>query len=118
HERGVSASTHQQALAALLFLYQEVLGLELPWLGEIGRPKQLKRVPAVLTVDEVHRVLCEMDGTHRLMARLIYGSGLRLLECVRLRVKDLDLARREVVVRSGKGGKDRVTMLADSMVPD
>ena len=117
-ERRVAASTHQQALAALLFLYQEVLGVELPWLNEIARPKQLQRVPAVLTADEVHRVLSQMDGTHRLMAHMLYGSGLRLMECVSLRVKDVDLARREIVVRSGKGGKDRVTMLPAALVDD
>jgi integrase len=102
HERGLAASSHQQALAALLFLYQEVLGIELPWLSEIGRPKQAKRVPAVLSVDEVRAVLARMDGMYGLMARLIYGAGLRLMECVRLRVKDLDLARKELTVGGAK----------------
>lgn len=117
NDRGVAASSHQQALAALLFLYQQVLGVELPWLGEIGRPKKPKRLPVVLTVDEVRRVLANVDGDHALMARLIYGAGLRLMECVRLRVKDVDLARRELIVRHGKGGRDRVTMLPAALVP-
>jgi integron integrase len=110
NERNVAASTHQQALAALLFLYGEVLQVELPWLDDIGRPRKPKRLPVVLTRDEVARTLSHMVGEHRLMARLIYGAGLRLMECVRLRVKDLDLTRSELVVRSGKGGKDRVTI--------
>jgi integron integrase len=117
-ERGLAASSHQQALAALLFLYQEVLGVELPWLTEIGRPKKRKRLPVVLTVDEVRRVLANVDGVHGLMARLLYGAGLRLMECVRLRVKDVDLARRELLVRDAKGGRDRVTMLPMSLLPE
>lgn len=118
NERGVAASTHQQALAALLFLYGEVLGIDLPWLADIGRPKKPVRLPVVLTADEVARVLTHMVGEHKLMARLIYGAGLRLMECVRLRVKDIDLARGEIVVRSGKGSKDRVTMVPRALYDD
>lgn len=115
-ERDVSASTHQQALSALLFLYREVLGTELPWLGEIVRPKKPRRLPVVLSREEVHLLLAQLEGTHRLMARLLYGTGMRIMECLRLRVKDLDLRRREITVRHGKGGRDRVTMVPRSMV--
>ena len=110
-ERNVAAATHHQALSALLFLYKEVLGIDLPWLGELERPKKPKRLPVVLTVDEVRRSLAHLDGTHLLMAQLLYGTGMRLMEAVRLRVKDIDFTRSEVMVRDGKGGKDRVTML-------
>jgi integron integrase len=111
NEGNVAAATHQQALSALLFLYKEVLGVALPWLDEIGRPKKPQRLPTVLSAGEVQRLLAHLDGTHGLTARLIYGTGMRLMECVRLRVKDIDFERREIVVREGKGGKDRVTML-------
>lgn len=107
----VSASTQNQALSALLFLYREVLQQELPWMDNIQRAKRPKRLPVVLSRDEVARVLSEMDGVTWLMASLLYGSGLRLMECVRLRVQDVDFARREITVRQGKGGKDRRTML-------
>jgi len=107
----VAASTQNQARAALLFLYREVLGVELPWLTEVQQAKKPVRLPVVLTRDEVQLVLARMRGVHGLMARLLYGTGMRLMECVRLRVKDLDFATGEVVVREGKGGKDRVTML-------
>jgi len=117
-ERTVAASTHQQALSALLFLYRDVLGLELPWLGEIERPKTARRLPVVLTREEVRLVLAQLDGTSRLMARLLYGTGMRLMECIGLRVKDLELARREIVVRQGKGGRDRVTMVPQSMTAE
>ena len=116
NERDVTASTHNQALSALLFLYRDVLGVELPWLGDIGRPRRPRRLPVVLTREEVQRVLATMEGTHALMARLLYGTGMRLMECVRLRVKDLDLARGEIVVRQGKGGKDRVTVLPENLI--
>src|SRR5512134_1043840 len=112
----VAASTQNQALAAILFLYREVLGLDLPWLGEIVRAKRPRRIPTVLTVGEVERLLARMRGVTALMARLMYGSGLRISECLALRVKDVDLERREVVVRAGKGGKDRMTMLPGSLV--
>ena len=118
NERGLAASSHQQALAALLFLYQEVLGIELPWLHDIGRPKKPKRLPEVLTVDEARRVLAHLDGVHSLMARLLYGAGLRLMDCTRLRVKDVDVARRELLVRDAKGGRDRVTVLPASLLPE
>lgn len=111
----VSAATQNQALAALLFLNREVLGVELPWLDGITRAKKPPRLPVVLSVGEVSRLLAKMDGTHGLMARLIYGTGMRLLECCRLRLKDVDFERREILVRDGKGGKDRVTVLPDSL---
>ena len=107
----VAASTQNQALAALLFLYREVLTRDLPWLDDLVRAKRPAHIPVVLTRDEVRFVLSHMRGTPRLMATLLYGSGLRLLECCRLRVKDVDFGRHQIVVRSGKGDKDRVTML-------
>ncbi|MBM4243216.1 MAG: integron integrase [Deltaproteobacteria bacterium] len=110
-ERRVAASTQNQALAALLFLYRRVLGLELPWLDDLVRARGAERLPVVLSREEVRAVLSEMSGVTRLMATMLYGSGLRLLECCRLRVKDVDFGRRHIVVRRGKGDKDRVTML-------
>jgi integron integrase len=118
NEGNVSASTHQQALSALLFLYKEVLGIDLPWLENLSRPKKPKRLPVVLTVTEVKKVLAQLEGTHALMARLLYGSGMRLMECIRLRVKDVDFERHEILVREGKGNKDRVTMLPDALCAD
>jgi integron integrase len=108
----VAASTQNQALAALLFLYREVLAIELPWMTDIRRAKRPQRLPVVLTRDEVNALLGELSGARWLMAGLLYGSGLRLLECLRLRVQDVDFARHEILVRQGKGGKDRRTMLA------
>jgi len=110
-ERKVAASTQNQALAALLFLYRSVLGQELRWLDDLVRARGPERLPVVLSRDEVRAVLSSMGGVTRLMATLLYGSGLRLLECCRLRVKDVDFARRQIVVRRGKGDKDRMTML-------
>lgn len=110
-ERRVSASTQNQALAALLFLYGQVLAVELPWLDELVRAPRPDRLPVVLSRDEVRAILQRLHGTHRLMAFLLYGAGLRLLECARLRVKDLDFDAHQIVVRSGKGAKDRVTLL-------
>jgi integron integrase len=107
----VAASTQNQALTALLFLYREVLGIELPWMKNIRRAKRPERVPVVLSREEVGAVLGEMSGTPWLVASLLYGSGMRLLEGLRLRVKDLDFTRCEITVRNGKGGKDRRTML-------
>jgi integron integrase len=107
----VAASTQNQALSALLFLYREVLGHDVPWLDEIVRARRPARLPVVLTRDEVAAVIGQLRGTPRLMAILIYGAGLRLLECARLRVKDIDFARKQVIVRAGKGDKDRVTPL-------
>lgn len=108
---GVSASTQNQALAALLFLYREVLQVDLPWMENIQRAKRAERVPTVLSRDEVHRLLRELDGVYWLVGNLLYGSGLRLLECLRLRVQDLDFGRGELTVRQGKGSKDRRTVL-------
>jgi integron integrase len=117
-ERNVATSTHNQALSALLFLYGQVLGVELPWLGDIERPKRPPRRPVVLTLEEVRRVLAHLDGSNQLMGRLLYGTGMRLMECVRLRVKDLDLARSEIVVRDSKGGRDRITMVPRALRAD
>ena len=114
-EECVSASTQTQALSALLFLYRRVLGRQLGDLGEVVRARQPRRLPVVMTRDEVARVLEEMRGKERLAASLMYGTGLRLTECLRLRVQDLDFERSEIVVRDGKGGKDRVTMLPESL---
>jgi integron integrase len=113
----VSASTQNQALAALLFLYREVLGEQLPWMDNVRRAKRSERVPVVLSREEARRLLAELCGLNWLMASLLYGSGLRLMECVRLRVQDVDFARHEIVVRRGKGGKDRRTLLPASLVP-
>jgi integron integrase len=110
-ERRVAASTQNQALAALIFLYREVLGRDFPWLDGLVRARGPARLPVVLSRDEVRAVLSQMDGVPRLMATLLYGSGLRLLECCRLRVKDIDFGRHQIVVRRGKGDKDRATML-------
>ena len=103
-------------MSALLFLYRDVLEHELPWLGEIERPKKPKKVPVVLSVDEVRRLLALIEGTHGLMTQLLYGTGMRLLECLRLRVKDVDFDLHQIVVRSGKGAKDRLTVLPDSLI--
>jgi integron integrase len=107
----VSASTQNQALCALLFLYRDVLGTELPWLEGVARARTPRRLPVVLSRDEVAGVLGAMRGTPRLMATLLYGSGLRLLECCRLRLKDVDFAREQILVRAGKGDRDRRALL-------
>ena len=112
---GVAASTQNQALSALLFLYREVLRIDLPWLQEVVRAKRPRRLPVVLSTDEVRRLLAAMDGRPWLIASLLYGTGMRLMECLRLRVKDVDFARNEICVRDGKGGKDRRTMLPRSL---
>lgn len=112
----VSASTQNQALSALLFLYKEVLGTELPWLEGVTRAKRPRRLPTVLSRNEVQALLAQLDGRPWLLASLLYGAGLRLMECLRLRVKDVDFARNEVTVRNGKGGKDRRTVLPKSLV--
>ena len=112
----VAASTQNQAKSALLFLYREVLGSELPWLDNITQAKAPKRLPVVLTLGEVSALLGKLSGTHHLLASLLYGSGMRLMEGVRLRVKDIDFTRGEIVVREGKGSKDRVTMLPQAVV--
>ena len=113
----VSASTQNQALAAILFLYRDVLEIELPWLTDVVRAKRPQRLPVVLTRGEVKRVLERISGLEWLVVSLLYGTGMRLGECVQLRVKDVDLARREILVRDAKGQKDRVTMLPDTLIP-
>ena len=107
----VAASTQNQALSALLFLYKEILKKEIGWLEGVERAKKPARIPVVLTRDEVHRIFHFLQGSPRLMAELLYGSGLHLMECVRLRVKDIDFGYARIIVRDGKGSKDRVTML-------
>ena len=115
-ERNVSSSTQNQALSGLLFLYREVLEIQLPWLDGIERSKRPKRMPVVLTREEVSAVLDRLDGTTALILTLAYGTGMRIMEAVRLRVKDVDFARGEILIREGKGFKDRVTMLPGSLM--
>lgn len=117
NERRVSASTHNQALSALLFLYREVLDIEVPWLDHIGRPQQTKRIPSVLTKNEVAALLSHMEGINALLAQLLYGTGMRLMEGMRLRIKDVDFDRHAIIVREAKGNKDRVVMLPRSLAP-
>ena len=112
----VAASTQNQALSALLFLYKEVLGIELPWMEEVTRAKRPRRLPTVLSRGEVQDLLAQLDGRPWLLSSLLYGTGLRLMECLRMRVKDVDVARNEITVRNGKGGKDRRTVLPKSLV--
>ena len=114
--REVSASTQNQAKAALLFLYKEVLEIDLPWLDEIVQAKVTRRLPVVLTTRETKALLDELNGTMWLVTSLLYGAGLRLLEALRLRVKDVEFERREIVVREGKGSKDRVTVLPENLI--
>jgi integron integrase len=116
-ERKVSASTQNQALSAILFLYRDVLDIELPWLDGVVRARRPERRPIVLTREEVGRVLARLDGAQWLVASLLYGSGLRILECLQLRVKDVSLDRCEILVRDGKGQKDRVTVLPMALIP-
>lgn len=111
----VSASTQNQAKSALLFLYKEVLKVDLPWLNDVVSASRPKRLPVVLTQAEVNSLMNHVEGTSGLVLRLIYGTGMRIMECLRLRVKDVDFERREIVVREGKGFKDRVTMLPQSL---
>jgi len=115
-ERDVAAATQNQALSALLFLYGMVLGIELPWLGELVRAQRPVRLPTVLSEGEVRRLLDCVPESASLMVRLLYGAGLRQVECLSLRVKDIDFAYRQVLVRDGKGAKDRVTMLPENLV--
>jgi integron integrase len=112
----VSASTQNQALAAILFLYRDVLRQRLDWMEDVIRAKKPRRLPTVLARSEVQGLLAQMDGRPRMLACVLYGTGLRLLECLRLRVKDVDFARNEITVRNGKGGKDRRTLLPRSLV--
>jgi integron integrase len=114
-EKHVAASTQTQALSAILFLYREVLQIGVDEPLDIVRAKKPERLPVVLTKDEVHSIFRQLSGDYLLMARLLYGSGLRLMECLRLRVKDLDFGQRQILVRDGKGMKDRVTMLPDQL---
>lgn len=111
----VSASTQNQAKSALLFLYREVLEIKLPWLDNVTQAKAPKKLPVVLTVSEVQAVLSRLSGSHLLIASLLYGGGMRLMEAMRLRVKDVEFSRHEIIVREGKGFKDRVTMLPESI---
>jgi integron integrase len=115
-ERSVAASTQSQARSALLFLYKEVLGVALPWLDELVVAKASRRLPVALTAREVQALLQELNGTMGLLASLLYGTGMRLLEGLRLRVKDVEFSRREIIVRQGKGAKDRVTVLPENLV--
>jgi len=116
--KNVSASTQNQALSALLFLYQQVLGIKLDWLDDVVRAKRPKRLPVVLSRDEIQRVLKLITGTNGLVARLMYGTGMRLMEVMRLRIKDIDLSYKQILIRSGKGDKDRVTLLPESLIPE
>lgn len=115
-ERRVSASTQNQAKSALLFLYKEVLAIDLPWLDNVERAKAPKRLPVVLTPAEIQKILAQLDGTNLLITSLLYGTGMRILEALRLRVKDVDFSRKEILIRDGKGFKDRVTMLPIALI--
>ena len=115
-DRQVSASTQNQAKAAILYLYKQVLGVDLPWLDGVVQAKTPKRLPVVLTTSEVRDLLLHMQGTTGLIAQLLYGTGMRLLEALRLRVKDVEFARREILIREGKGNKDRVTVLPENLI--
>jgi len=115
-ERQVAVSTHRQALSALLFLYQKVFGQDLPWMDSIDRPQRSPRLPVVLSADEVTRVLALLQGEQRLLAQLLYGTGMRISEGLQLRVKDVDFEYRTLIVRCGKGGKDRAVMLPATLV--
>lgn len=115
-ERRVSASTQNQARAALVFLYRDVMGQDVPWISGVERAKRPQRIPVVLTRDEVQRVLAALTGRVQLMALLMYGGGLRLMELVTLRVKDVDLTSRTIAIRDGKGAKDRLTMLPEMAI--
>src|SRR5258708_36893090 len=113
-QKKVAAATQSQALSALVFLYREVLRKDFEWMENLERAKKPARLPIVLTEFEVHKVLAHLDGQLWLMASLLYGAGLRLMECVRMRVKDIDFEYRQITVRDGKGNKDRVTMLPEA----
>ncbi|WP_151637644.1 integron integrase [Noviherbaspirillum aerium] len=116
NERNVSSSTHTQALCALLFPYKQVLHIDLPWIDGVCRPHKPVKRRTVFTQEEVRMVIRHMQGVHQLIARLLYGTGMRLMECAQLRVKDIDFTRREITVRASKGGKDRLTMPPLSLV--
>ena len=112
----VAASTQNQALNGILFLYREVLKMSLPWMGEITRAKRPKRIPVVFTREEARTIIAQLESPYRLMASLLYGSGLRLMECLRLRIKDIDTDYQQITVRNGKGYKDRVTVLPTVLI--
>jgi integron integrase len=115
-DRNVAPSTQNQALAAILFLYKNVLGRELDWMDDVVRAKRAERIPEVLAPQQVSKLLAQIQGTNQLIARLLYGTGMRLMEAIRLRVKDVDFHYRQITVRDGKGGKDRVTVLPDTLI--
>ena len=115
--RSVAASTHKQALSALLFFHRKVLGADLPWMTDIGIPRVRRRLPVVLSPEEVARILCLLDGEHRLFAQLLYGTGMRINEGLQLRIKDVDFGRGTIIVREGKNGKDRAVMLPQRLAP-
>jgi integrase len=114
-ERQLATATHKQALSALVFLYGKVLQVSLPWVAQLERPRVRRRLPVVLSRDEVMGILARMQGEHALLARLLYGTGMRISEALQLRVKDVDFAHQALIVREGKGGKDRVLMLPQSL---
>jgi integron integrase len=116
NEKRVSTSTHKQALAALLFMYKNVLHIDLPWLQEIGRPRSSHRLPVVLSKEDLSALFSHLSGTYLLLAKLLYGTGMRINEALNLRVKDLDLSHRVITIREGKGGKDRPVMLPISLL--
>lgn len=116
NQRQVAPSTHKQALSALLFLYDKVLGAPVPWMNHIGRPPSSRRLPVVLSQAEVAQVLAALEPQHRLLGQLLYGTGLRLMEGLRLRIKDIDFDHRAIIVREGKGAKDRTVMLPERLV--
>lgn len=115
-ERNVAAATQNQALSALLFLYKQVLNIDLPWMDDMVRAKRPVRLPSVLTENEAQRLLAQLHGVNWLMASLLYGAGLRQAECLKLRVKEIDFAYRQLFIRDSKGNKDRVTMLPEAVV--
>lgn len=117
-EGNVSASTQNQAMHAILFLYKDVLGIDLPWLDGITRAKVSKRLPSVLTVAEIQRLMHHVSGTNGLIIKLLYGTGMRIKECLRLRVKDVEIERGQITIREGKGNKDRITMLPSCLVEE
>ncbi len=115
-DRRVAASTQSQALSAILFLYKHVLDHDLEWLNDIVRAKRPVRLPTVLSRDQIRPLLAELNGTNKLIGHLLYGSGMPLIECLRLRVKDIDFEYQQIMIREGKGGKDRVTLLPKRLV--
>jgi integrase len=114
--QNVAASTQNQAFSALLFLYRDVLKQDLPWIDNIERAKRPAKVPVVLTPEEARAIISRLHGSSRLMAQLLYGCGLRPMECARLRVKDIDFGYLQITVRDAKGGRDRITMLLVSLM--